>query len=73
VSPVKAPVKEPETELQSPPKDIPAAADTSSPAEAMATQAYVQKAIYFLLIIAVVLYVVRRRRTYDKLDEKSMA
>ncbi|KAK4941341.1 Peptidyl-prolyl cis-trans isomerase B [Elasticomyces elasticus] len=73
VSPVKTPAKEPETELQSPPKDIPAAADTSSPAEAMATQAYVQKAIFFLLIIAVVLYVVRRRRTYDKLDEKSMA
>lgn len=68
------PVQAPETELSLPAKDVPAAADTSAPAEAMITQAYMEKALFFLVILAVVLYLVRRRRAaYEKVDEKSMA
>ncbi len=68
------PAQAPDTELSSPSKDVPAAADTSSPAEAMITQAYMQKALLFLVLLAVIFYVVRRRRAaYDKVDEKSMA
>ena len=64
-------------ELETPSKDVPAASDSTIPAEAMIAQAYVSKAVFFFLIVAAVLYVVRRRRTSalsdDKVDEKSMA
>jgi hypothetical protein len=64
----------PESEIETPGKDVPAAGEISAPAEALITQAYTKKAIFFLLIMLVVVYIVRRRRTaYQKLDEKSMA
>lgn len=67
-------VPSPESEIESPSKDVPAAGEISAPAEVLLTEAYMQKAVFFLLIMAVVLYVVRRRRTaYQKVDEKSMA
>ncbi|KEF51913.1 uncharacterized protein A1O9_11902, partial [Exophiala aquamarina CBS 119918] len=58
-----------------PPKDIPSAADITIPVMGMVTQEYVQKAVLFFLILAVVLYVVRRRTSSrdSKIDEKSMA
>ena len=67
--------KAPETEIGgTPPKAEPAAADISVPAETMLTQEYMQKGVFFLLILGAVLYFVRRRRaSYEKLDEKSVA
>jgi hypothetical protein len=63
-----------DSEIDAPAKDVPAAADISAPAEAMITQEYMAKGVFFLLIMLAILYVVRRRRTaYQKLDEKSMA
>ncbi|OCT46478.1 hypothetical protein CLCR_02179 [Cladophialophora carrionii] len=63
-----------ENEVETPAKDVPAAGEVSAPAEALITQAYMQKAVFFLLIMAVVFYLVRRRRAaYQKVDEKSMA
>lgn len=62
------------SELETPAKDVPAAADSTSAAEAILTQAYVQKAVGFLVILTIIFLVIRRRRsTYAKLDEKSMA
>jgi hypothetical protein len=67
-------VPSPENEIETPAKEVPAAEEVSAPAEALITQAYLQKAVFFLLIMAVVLYLVRRRRgAYQKVDEKSMA
>ncbi|EXJ96482.1 hypothetical protein A1O1_01608 [Capronia coronata CBS 617.96] len=67
-------VNEPETEQLSPPKDVPAAADSTTPADAMIAQAYVQKLVLFLLVVGLVFFLSRRRRSAcDKLDEKSMA
>jgi len=64
----------PENEIEAPAKEIPAAGEVSAPAEALITQEYMQKAVFFLLIMAVVMYIVRRRRSaYQKVDEKSMA
>ena len=64
----------PGNEVDSPAKDIPAAGEVSAPAEALITQEYLQKAVFFLLIMAVVLFVVKRRRSANqKVDEKSMA
>lgn len=66
--------KVPNTELDSLPEGISAATDAIAPAEAMITQAYVQRAFIFLAVIVVVVFLFRRRRSaYDKLDEKSMA
>ncbi|KAJ4505908.1 Peptidyl-prolyl cis-trans isomerase B [Exophiala dermatitidis] len=67
--------KLPETELGSPAKDVPAAADATTPAETMITQAYLQKAVFFLVLLGVAFFLIRRRRlgsNYDKLDEKSV-
>ena len=62
------------SELETPAKEVPAAADSTSAAEAILTQSYVQKAVAFLVILTIIFLVVRRRRsTYTKLDEKSMA
>ncbi|KIW96558.1 peptidyl-prolyl cis-trans isomerase B [Cladophialophora bantiana CBS 173.52] len=68
----KLPIADDETEA--PPEGLPTIGEVSGPTEGLATQAYVQKAVLFLLIMAVVLYVVRRRRSQSqKLDDKSMA
>jgi len=70
----KVPLPESESEIESPAKEVPAAGEVSAPAEVLLTEAYMQKAVFFLLIMAVVLYLVRRRRSaYHKVDEKSMA
>jgi len=63
----------PEGEIESPAKEVPAAGEVSALAEALITEAYMQKVVFFLLIMAVVLYLVRRRTAYQKVDEKSMA
>jgi len=48
--------------------------DVNTPASALATEQYVTKGVLFMVIMAVVLFVARRRRShYEKLDEKSMA
>lgn len=67
--------KEPANETKTPAKDVPAAGKVSVPAaEALITQGYMQKAVFFLLLLGVVLYLVKRRRAaYEKVDEKSMA
>jgi len=67
--------KEPESEIEAPAKEVPAAGEMSAPAaEALITQEYMQRAVFFLLLLAVILYLVKRRRAaYEKLDEKSMA
>jgi len=40
----------------------------------MITQAYMQKGFFFVLLVAVALYLVKRHRSgYDKVDEKSIA
>ncbi|KAJ9602408.1 Peptidyl-prolyl cis-trans isomerase B [Cladophialophora chaetospira] len=71
---IDAKVPVPESEIESPAKEVPAAGEISTPAEVLLTEAYMQKAVFFLLIMGVVLYLVRRRRTaYQKVDEKSMA
>jgi len=71
---VESKVPLPESEIEAPAKDIPAAGEVSVPAEAMLTQDYMQKAGLFVVVLAVIFYVVRRRRaSYQKLDEKSMA
>ncbi|KAK5448035.1 Peptidyl-prolyl cis-trans isomerase B [Exophiala xenobiotica] len=69
-------VDKPETELDQPSKEVPAAADTFTSAEMMIAQPYVQKLVCFFLLVAVVLYFARRRRSAldaVKSDEKSMA
>jgi len=67
-------IPSPESEIATPAKDVPAAGEVAAPAEVLMTQEYMEKAVFFLLIMAVVLYLVRRRRaSYQKLDEKSMA
>jgi len=54
-------------------KEVPAAAETSAPAEVLITQSYIQKALLFMVILGVVLYILKRRRAgYQKVDEKSM-
>lgn len=67
-------VPPPDSELETPAKEVPAAGEIAAPAEVLLTEAYMQKAVFFLLIMVVVLYLVRRRRSaYQKVDEKSMA
>merc|ERR1712000_594734 len=73
-------VNRPETELDQPAKEVPAAADTFSSAELMIAQPYVQKGVCFFLLVAVLLYFARRRQSQGrsaldagKSDEKSMA
>ncbi|KAK5194839.1 Peptidyl-prolyl cis-trans isomerase B [Exophiala xenobiotica] len=69
-------VNKPETELDQPSKEVPAAADTFTSAEMMIAQPYVQKLVCFFLLVAVALYFARRRRSAldaVKSDEKSMA
>jgi len=73
-------VNKPETELDQPAKEVPAAADTFSSAELMIAQPYVQKGVCFFLLVAVLLYFARRRQSQGrsaldagKSDEKSMA
>lgn len=55
-------------------KGVPTTADASGRAETSITQAYMQKALFFIVLVAVALYLVKRSRSgYNKLDEKSLA
>jgi len=67
--------KIPETGLGNPSaEDVAAPADASAPTEAMITQSYMQKGFFFVLLVAVALYLVKRHRSgYGKVDEKSIA
>ena len=56
------PEEEISPEGDTPLKDIPAAADVNAPVEALMSQDYVQKSVIFMVILAVVLFIVRRRR-----------
>lgn len=70
---------EPEDEAITVTIPVPAGADhvdevkTATPAAEDVTQEYAQKGIFFLVILAVVAWFVRRNRTSHKIDEKSMA
>jgi hypothetical protein len=45
----------------------------ATPAADNVTQEYAQKGIFFVVILAVVAWFIRRSRTSHKIDEKSMA
>jgi hypothetical protein len=59
-------------EGDTPLQDTPAAADVNAPAEALISQDYVQKALFFMVILGVVAFIVRRRRRTDSRYEKSV-
>lgn len=71
---MKVPSPEPESETAATKEEAPVGGQVVLPVDALIAQGYMQKGLFFLVIMGLVIYIVRRRRAaYQKVDEKSVA